>query len=98
MKADGNISIIDFIKKKYNFDLFPHFLETFFFGTVTGILLYFMIYFKNDLIYYIIIMGTFSTYLMLHFNHKYKKEYVDKIEIITFKIKDIQKQFKNLKK
>ena len=50
----ANISIIDFIKKKYNLYNFNEIIEIFLFGSLFGIVLYFFIYFKNDMLYYII--------------------------------------------
>ena len=91
-----DISIIDFIKKKYNIYNLSEIIEIFLFGSLFGIVLYFFIYFKNDMMYYILIMGFITLLLMVLLKFKFKKEYIEKIEIINFKLKDLKKDLKEI--
>ena len=92
----ADISIIDFIKKKYNIYNLTEIIEIFLFGSLFGIVLYFFIYFKNDMLYYILIMGFITLFLMVILKFKFKKEYIEKIEIINFKLKDLKKDLKKI--
>ena len=92
----ADISIIDFIKKKYNIYNLSEIIEIFLFGSLFGIVLYFFIYFKNDMLYYILIMGFITLFLMVILKFKFKKDYIEKIEIINFKLKDLKKDLKKI--
>lgn len=93
---NDELSIIDFIKKKYKIYNLNDIIEIIFLGSLFGLFLYFFIYFKNDLMYYILIMIIICMGLIIFLKIKYKKEYVEKIEIINFKIKDIKKDLKKI--
>lgn len=95
---DHNLSLADYIKKKYNFNEFPEIVEIFFLGLIASIIIYFFIFFRSDILYIAVVVTGILIIIVYFLNKKYKSEYDSKIEYISTKLLEVKKQLKKLSK
>jgi hypothetical protein len=82
-----NLSIIQYIKKKYNIIYIEEIISLFYLSLLCSIIIYLSMKFEviqMTIIIFVILF--FSTYLI---NQFYKKKYSDQLEIVNGKMKDI---------
>ena len=84
---DQNLSILQYIKKKYNITYLEDIVALFYLSLLCSIIIYLSMKFEviqMTIIIFIILF--FSMYLI---NQYYKKKYNDQLELITSKIENI---------
>jgi len=84
---DQNLSIIDYIKKKYNIEYLEDIIAIFYLSLLSSIIIYLSMKFEViQMTSIIFIILFFSMYLI---NQYYKKKYDDQLELINTKMKYI---------
>jgi hypothetical protein len=86
---DNNLSILQYIKKKYNIAYLEDIVAVFYLSLLCSIIIYLSMKFEViQMTCIIFIILFFSTYLI---NQYYKNKYNDQLDVINEKMKDIGK-------
>jgi len=84
---EGNLSILQYIKRKYNIPYLEDIVAIFYLSLLCSIIIYLSMKFEViQMTCIIFIILFFSTYLI---NQHYKNKYNDQLDIINGKMKDI---------
>jgi ABC-type multidrug transport system fused ATPase/permease subunit len=89
---DGNLSILQYIKKKYNIDYIEEIVSVFYLSLLCSIIIYLSM--KFEVIQMTCIIFIILFFSMFIINQYYKKKYNDQLEVINEKMKYISELLK----
>jgi hypothetical protein len=89
---DGNLSILQYIKKKYNIDYIEEIVSVFYLSLLCSIIIYLSM--KFEVIQMTCIIFIILFFSMFVINQYYKKKYNDQLEVINEKMKYISELLK----